>query len=141
MIRVIAIDDHELILSAISDELSKHPDIELVGTADHGLKLHNLVREKLPDVVILDLSMPGEVFDPITAVKTLLQEHPEVRVLILTGNIEPAYIQHLVNAGALGYLYKGDNFAQFLSQAVRTVYNGERFYSPTVMNIVLGKGQ
>jgi len=141
MIRVIAIDDHELILSAVSDELSKQQDIELVGTADHGSQLHDLVREKSPDVVILDLGMAGEVFDPITAVKTLLKEHPKVRVLILTGELEPAYVQYLVEAGASGYIFKSDKFSGSLSQAIRTVFSGERFYSPSVMNIVLGKGK
>src|SRR3989304_1986193 len=132
MIRVIAIDDHELILSAIAEELSKQHDIELVGTADHGSQLHDLVREKSPDVVLLDLGMTGEVFDPISAVKTLLQEHPKVHVLILTGFLEPAYIQYLIEAGASGYIFKNDKFSGSLSQAIRTVFDGEQFYSPSV---------
>lgn len=139
MIRVIAIDDHELILSAVSEELSKQLDIELVGTADHGSQLHNLVRDKSPDVVLLDLGIAGEVFDPIAAVKTLLQEHPEVRVLILTGELEPAYVKYLVDAGAMGYIFKNDKFSGSLSQAIRTVFNGENFYSPSVLKILLGK--
>lgn len=139
MIRVIAIDDHELILSAISEELSKQQDMELVGTADHGSQLHSLVREKSPDVVLLDLGMAGEVFDPIASVKTLLREHPEVRVLILTGELEPAYVKYLVDAGAMGYIFKNDKFSGSLSQAIRTVYSGENFYSPSVQKILLGK--
>ena len=139
MIRVIAIDDHELILSAISDELSKQQDIELVGTADHGSQLHNLVSVKMPDVVLLDIGMGEEKFDPIAAVKTLLREHPEVRVVILTGELEPAYVKFLVDAGALGYIFKNDKFSGSLSQAIRTVYNGENYYSPSVQKILLGK--
>jgi two-component system invasion response regulator UvrY len=141
MIRVIAIDDHELILSAIAEELSKQDDIELVGTADHGSQLHDLVREKSPDVVLLDLGMAGEVFDPISSVKTLLQEHPKVHVLILTGFLEPAYIQYLIEAGASGYIFKNDKFSGSLSQAIRTVFDGEQFYSPSVQKILLGKGK
>jgi DNA-binding NarL/FixJ family response regulator len=141
MIRVVAIDDHELILKAVSDELSTQPDIELVGTADHGYLLHDLVREKSPDVVILDLGMTGEVFDPISAVKTLQQEHPEVRVLILTGYIEPAYIQYLVDAGVMGYIFKNDKFSGSLSQAIRTIYSGKQFFSPSVLDIMFGKGR
>ena len=71
MIRVIAIDDHELILSAIAEELSKQEDIELVGTADHGSQLHDLVREKSPDVVLLDLGMAGEVRGRISTISLL----------------------------------------------------------------------
>ena len=139
MIRVIAIDDHELILSAISEELSKQQDIELVGTADHGSQLHTLVREKSPDVVLLDLGMAGEEFDPIVAVKTLLRGHPEVRVVILTGELEPAYVKYLVDAGAKGYIFKNDKFSGSLSQAIRIVFNGEHFYSPSVLKILFGK--
>jgi len=141
MIRVIAIDDHELILSAIAEELSKQPDIELVGTGDHGSQLHDLVREKSPDVVLLDLGMTGEKFEPISAVKTLLQEHPDVHVLILTGFLEPAYIQYLVEAGASGYISKNDKFSGSLSQAIRTVFEGGQFFSSSVQKILLGKGE
>lgn len=141
MIRVIAIDDHELILSAIAEELFKQSDIELVGTGDHGSQLHDLVREKSPDVVLLDLGMAGEKFEPISAVKTLLQEHPEVHVLILTGFLEPAFIHYLIEAGASGYISKNDKFSGSLSQAIRTVYGGEQFFSPSVQKILLGKGE
>ena len=139
MIRVIAIDDHELILSAISEELSKQHDMELVGTADHGSQLHTLVREKSPDVVLLDLGMAGEAFDPIAAVRTILQEYPELRVVILTGELEPAYVKYLVEVGAKGYIFKNDKFSGSLSQAIRTVYKGEHFYSPTVLKILFEK--
>jgi DNA-binding NarL/FixJ family response regulator len=139
MICVIAIDDHELIIKAVSDELSKQPDIELVGTADRGSQLHDLAREKSPDVVLLDLGMAGEEFDPIAAVKTLLREHPEVRVVILTGELEPAYVKYLTDAGAKGYIFKNDKFSGSLSQAIRTVYKGEHFYSPSVLKILFGK--
>ena len=84
-IRVIAIDDHPLMLKAVVDELSAKPDIEVVGTANHGSKLMALVREKLPDVVILDIGMSTGVFDPIFAVKSVLQVFPQVHFLILTG--------------------------------------------------------
>ena len=68
-IRVIAIEDHPLMFKAVVDELSAKSDSEVVGTANHGSKLMALVREKLPDVVILDLGMSTGVFDPIFAVK------------------------------------------------------------------------
>lgn len=64
--------------------------------------LHSLVRETSPDVVILDLGMSSGAFEPVSAVQQLLQEHPDVKVLILTGNDSPAYIRDLIKAGALG---------------------------------------
>lgn len=67
-IRMIAIEFPPLMLKAVLEELDGKPDIEVVGTANHGSKLMALVREKLPDVVILDLGMSTGVFDPIFAV-------------------------------------------------------------------------
>ncbi len=102
MIRVIAIDDHPLILKMVSEEIDRAGDMQIVGIASHGSKLHTLVREVSPDVVILDLSMSNGIFEPVSAVQQLLQEHPEIKVLILTGNDSPAYIRDLIEGGRDG---------------------------------------
>ena len=135
-IRVIAIEDHPLMLEAIVDKLSAQPDIEVAGTADHGSKLLSLVRETTPDVVILDLRMSTGVFEPVSAVRQLLQSYPGVRVLILTGSDDPVYIHELVNAGALGYILKSEDLSLELPRCIRAIFAGERFYSPEVMRIL-----
>ncbi len=140
MIRVIAIDDHPLILKAVTDEIKLQHDMCIVGTADQGSKLHALVRETSPDVVILDLSMDREIFEPVSAVQQLLQEHPQIKVLILTVDDSPIYIRDLIEAGALGYLLKCENLTLELAKGVRTIYEGQRFYSPEVMKILLAAG-
>ena len=133
-IRVIAIEDHPLMLKIVVDELDATPDIKVVGTADHGSKLMALVREKSPDVVVLDIGMSTGVFDPISAVRNVLQNFPQVHFLILTGNDNRTYIQELVAAGALGYILKSDDISLSLPLAVRAVSNGERFYSKAVLD-------
>jgi DNA-binding NarL/FixJ family response regulator len=137
MIRVAAIDDHPLILKIITEEINEAKDMNIVGTASHGSKLNALVRETSPDVVILDLGMSTGVFEPVSAVQQLLKEHPNVKVLILTGNDSPAYIRDLIKAGAMGYVLKFEDLSLELSKAVRKIYNGERFYSPAATNILL----
>ncbi|MFZ6027797.1 MAG: response regulator [Chloroflexota bacterium] len=137
MIRVIAIDDHPLILSAISEELGKHPDIELVGTGLHGSKLFELVAELDPDVVILDLIMEKGGFEPVSAVRELLQSRPETTILILTADTSSIYMRRLLEAGAKGYLLKSDALSSSLPEAIRRLAAGEKYHSSTVVQTLL----
>ena len=136
-IKVIAIDDHPLILKHIAEDLDSQPDIEVVGTANHGNQLMQLVRTTQPDVVVLDLGMTGEAFEPVSAVRQLKQEHPKVQVLVLTGYDDELYMREIIRTGAMGYLLKSDDLTLNLPQAVRKVYRGERFYSDSVIDKLL----
>ena len=131
-IRVIAVEDHPLMLKAILQELTSQADIQVVGTATHGRELQRLVRETAPDVVILDLGMSEGGFDPVTAVRALRQTHPDVQILVLTGYDDGIWIRELIAAGARGYVLKSDDLSLCLPDGVRTVHDGRRFYSPAV---------
>jgi DNA-binding NarL/FixJ family response regulator len=133
-IRVAIVEDHPLMVKAIVEVLSNQPDITVVGTSNHGFELPKLVRETSPDVVILDLGMTGENFEPISAVQTLLHEHPELRILILTGYDDEIYVRQLVDAGAYGYVLKSDDLSLELPNGVRRVFDGKRFYSTAVVD-------
>jgi DNA-binding NarL/FixJ family response regulator len=141
MIRVAVIDDHPLILEMVNTHINQSGDMEIVGTARQGSELHKLVRDTSPDVVILDLSISRDVFEPVSAVQQLLKEHPQVKVIILTASESLVYIHDLLKAGALGYVLKFDDLSMELPKAVRTVYYGEKFYSPEVTNILLSAGE
>jgi DNA-binding NarL/FixJ family response regulator len=133
-IRVAVIEDHPLMRKAVVNELKPHPDIEIIRETDRGSELMAVAREYSPDVIILDLGMADDdAFEPISSVKALFQNHPNIRLIILTGYNDRLYIQHLIKAGVLGYILKNDDFSLSLAQAVRTVYRGERFYSPGVL--------
>ena len=131
-IRIIAIDDHPLILRALSDILKEHPDIQLVATSNQGSQLLRLVREKKPDIAILDLGMTTDSFDPISSVRTLSEQYPKVKVLILTGYDDGLWVRELVKAGASGYMLKSDDFSLNIPQAIRALYQGGKFFSPAI---------
>ena len=131
-IRVIAVDDHPLILKALSDLLKEHPDIQLVATSNQGSQLLKLVREKSPDIAILDLGMTTDSFDPISSVRTLHEQYPKVRVLILTGYDDGLWAHELVKAGANGYMLKSDDFSLNIPQAIRALHSGHKFFSPGI---------
>jgi DNA-binding NarL/FixJ family response regulator len=132
MIRVIAVDDHPLILKAISDLLKEHLDIQLVATSNQGSQLLKLVREHKPDVAIVDLGMTGDTFDPISSVRALHEQHPNVKVLILTGYDDGLWVRELIKAGASGYMLKSDDFSLNIPQAIRALNQGRKFFSPGV---------
>ena len=136
-IRVIAVDDHHLILKALSDLLNEHPDIQLVASSNQGSQLIKLVREKNPDVAILDLGMTTESFDPISSVRLLHEQFPKVKVLILTGYDDGLWARELVKAGASGYILKSDDFSLNIPQAIRALHNGGKFFSPSITDKLL----
>ena len=140
-IRVIAIDDHPLILKQIVEELNNQPDIEVVGQGNHGSQLMSLVRRTEPHVVVLDLAMDRGVFEPISAIRQLKQEFPHVEILVLTGHNNEIYIKELTDAGALGYVLKRDDLSLHLPDGVRSVYHKEHFHSPSVVKTLLSKNQ
>ncbi len=131
-IRVIAIDDHFLILRALSDLLKENPDIQLVATSNQGSQLMSLVRDSKPDIAIIDLGMTNDSFDPISSVRMLHEQHPNVKALILTGYDDGLWVRELVKAGASGYMLKSDDFSLNIPQAIRALYNGGKFFSPGV---------
>ena len=136
-IRVIAIDDHPLILKALSDLLKEHLDIQLVATASQGSQLLKLVREKSPDVAIVDIGMTSDSFDPVSSVQTLHEKFPKVRVLILTGYDAGLWVRELVKAGANGYMLKSDDFSMNIPQAIRAIQSGGKFFSPGITDKLL----
>jgi DNA-binding NarL/FixJ family response regulator len=136
-IRVIAVDDHPLILKAITDLLKEHPDIQLVTTAAQGSQLLKLVREHQPDVAIVDLGMTSDSFDPISSVRLLHEQHPKVKILILTGYDDGLWARELVKAGASGYMLKSDDFSLDIPKAIRALHAGGKFFSPRIAEQLL----
>lgn len=137
-IRVAVVEDHPLVLKAIVDVLTAHGDgIRVVGTTNQGAELSRLVRETTPDVVILDLGMSTGKFEPVTAIRSLLAEHPSVRILVLTGYDDDVLVRAVVNAGAFGYVLKSDDLSLMLPIGVERVYAGRRFYSEDIVDKIL----
>lgn len=126
-IRVLIVDDHSVVRQGLRMFLSLDSDLELVGEAENGEEALAQVAELKPDVVLMDLVMPG--MDGITATQTIRQEHPQVEVIALTSVLEDASVTGAVRAGAIGYLLK-DTQADELRRAIKAAAAGQVQLSP-----------
>lgn len=141
MIRIIAVDDHPLILKALENLISEHDDIQLIATANHGSKLIGLVREYRPDIAVVDLGMSTGDFDPISSISNLKQQFPNVKVLVLTSYDDGLWVRELVAAGASGYMLKSDDFSLGIVQAIRALYAGGKFFSPQIADKLISNDE
>ncbi|HMV31667.1 MAG: response regulator transcription factor [Gemmatimonadales bacterium] len=128
-LRVMLVDDHVLVREGIRHVLTGTPGVEVVAEAGDGEVALALAQEARPDVVVLDLSLPGAGgLEVTTRLRALL---PSVRVLILSVHDHPEYVLGAVRAGAQGYLRKDTSPAE-LREALRAVARGESYFSPPV---------
>lgn len=134
MIRVVLVDDHELVRDGLAELLAFDGDIEVVGTASDGAHAVEAVAAGSPDVVLMDLSMP-EV-DGIEGTKRVVAEAPGARVVALTSFSEGPQVLSVLDAGAIGYVLK-DSSADELRGAVRAAARGESPLSPKAAGAVL----
>lgn len=120
LVRVYIADDHPMVRAGIRAMLND-PEVEVVGDAATGDEAVDQVRDLQPDVVLMDINMPG--IDGLTATKMIKSRHPEVAVIIITGDDSTRYIRRAIEAGAAGYLVKGAP-RHVLLQAVKLVREG-----------------
>jgi two-component system invasion response regulator UvrY len=129
MIRLLLVDDHELVRTGVKSILERALDIEVVAEASTGEEALELVKKNVPDVVLMDVNMPG--IGGIEATRRLLRAHPGLHVIALTALDDDPFPSRLNDVGARGFLTKGCP-AQEMIHAVRMVYRGQRFISPEV---------
>ena len=134
MIKVLLADDQELIRQSLSFVMSKQEDIEMVGTAANGREALELVEEKQPDVVLLDIRMPE--MDGVECTRRIKQEFPGIKVIILTTFDDDDYVFDALRYGASGYLLKGVS-VDGLTNAVREAARGGSIIAPDVASKVL----
>lgn len=126
-LRVLLIDDHNLFRSGVKALLSRQADIEVVGEAADGLDGVKRARQLKPDVVLLDLDMPG--LSGREVVRTLVEELPQTQVLMLTVSEDAGDLLDTLRAGAAGYLLKNID-AEYFVDAIRRAAAGESVVSP-----------
>jgi two-component system, NarL family, response regulator NreC len=127
-IRVLIADDHAVLRAGLRMLLGAHRDMDVVGEAADGLDASRQARALLPDVVLLDLSMPGPRSGSV--IRSVLRACPTARVLILTMHDDAAYLRSALSAGAAGYLVKRAADSELLS-AIRAVHAGRTFVDMT----------
>ena len=133
-IRVVVADDHEIVRKGIAALLETVADIEVVGEARDGQEAVDLAESLRPDVILMDLVMPG--MDGIEATRRICARQLPPRVLVLTSFAADDKVFPAIKAGALGYLLKDSGPAELL-QAIRQVYRGESSLHPTIARKVL----
>ena len=137
MIRVVLADDQHLVRGALAALLELEDDISVVGEVGRGDGVVGTVLDLRPDVVLLDVEMPG--LDGLAAASALAAAAPGVRVLVLTTFGRPGYLRRAMEAGALGFVVKDAPAAQ-LADAVRRVVRGERVVDPALAAETLAGG-
>ena len=133
-IRILLADDHGILRQGIRSLIEKHADMQVVGEADNGLAAVEMTRKLRPDVVIMDVSMPG--LDGIEATRQIKSELPEVKVLALSVHAKREFILDMVRAGVSGYMLKECAFEDLIN-AIKTLVAGQSYFSPQVASIVL----
>jgi len=133
-IRVLVVDDQQLVREGIASLLALQPEIEVVGTAANGRDGLEAERELAPDVILMDIRMP--MMDGITAVERLRARDSRARILMLTTFDDEEYVIKSLRAGAAGYLMK-DLPTEDLSRAILQVWNGTYQLAPGVMGTLL----
>lgn len=128
-IRVLVADDHAVVREGIRQMLAGSPGFEMIAETGAGDEVLALCREHGPDVVVLDISMPGR--NGLEVTRELRLELPAVRILILSMHDHPQYVMEAVRAGADGYLLKDAGPGE-LRRAVEIVQRGESYFSPSV---------
>ncbi len=132
--RVLLVDDHELFRQGIANLLNEQPDIQIVGDAGDGLEAHHRAVALKPDLILLDINMPG--VDGLEALQLIRADLPETTVVMLTVHDEDEKIFKAIRAGAQGYILKNTPSTEFL-QMCRQALRGEAALSPRLAGRIL----
>lgn len=135
-IRVLITDDHRVVREGLSAILETKEEIEIVGEAKDGGEAVEKARELLPDVIVMDVSMPG--MNGVEATRIIKREMPQIGIVALTMYEDQQYIFDLVRAGAKGYLLKDSDSTEILA-AIRAISKGESLIHPSVASKILAE--
>jgi len=133
-IRLLLVDDHPLFTEGLQELLAFHDDLDVVGVADSADRALTQIGQLAPDVILMDLQMPG--LDGIAATRRIAAHHPAIAVLALTMYDDDASVFAVLRAGARGYVLKGAHQAELVA-AIRAVARGEAVFGAQVADRVL----
>jgi DNA-binding NarL/FixJ family response regulator len=128
-VRVLLADDHQLFRQCLRTTLAADAEIEVVGEAENGRHAVELARQLVPDVLVMDISMPD--LNGVDATQQIKERCPDVRVLALSAHSDPRYVTNILAAGAAGYILKDCAFEE-LCRAIHAVANKQVYLSPAI---------
>ncbi|HTX19848.1 MAG TPA: response regulator transcription factor [Bacteroidota bacterium] len=132
--KILVVDDHPLVRFGVINQLKASEDYVVVGEAEDGEDAIAKTKALSPDLVIMDIFMPG--LSGIEATKLIKKKHPETKILILTGFENEDYVYQIIRSGAGGYVLKSVEKEELLD-AVASVLKGEKFFSPRISKLIL----
>ena len=132
--RVLLVEDHVVVRQGLKALFADEPDVEIVGEADNGREALQRVADLQPDVVLMDISMPG--LNGIEATRQIRQQYPQVKVVVLSMHSSEEYVFQVLRAGAVGYVLKQADSSEVLT-AIRAALSGGSFLSPPISRAVV----
>jgi DNA-binding NarL/FixJ family response regulator len=134
MIKVILVDDHKMFREGLKFALSQMEGIEVIGEASDGVQFLEVIKEKKPDVVLMDISMPK--MDGVEATQNAIQIDPEIKIITLSMFSDADYYQKMVAAGTKGFLVKETGIDE-LRKAIQIVYDGGTYFSQQLLQNII----
>jgi DNA-binding NarL/FixJ family response regulator len=136
VIKVVIADDHSLFRAGVKTYLSTRKEVQMIGEAENGMQLLNLLKHLTPDVILLDIQMP--IMDGLTALPEIKKLYPDIKVIMLSMHNDHSVITRMMEIGANSYLTK-DSDSEMIYQAIKTCYEQE-FYFNDLTNKALLNG-
>jgi len=133
-IKIFIADDHKIVREGLRTLLEKQPNMEVVGEAGNGRKTVQLVQELLPEVIVMDISMPD--LNGIETTRQIIAKTPSIKVIALSMHSDKRFVVEMLKAGASGYLLK-DSASEELIRAVQTVAVNRTYLSPKIADVVI----
>jgi DNA-binding NarL/FixJ family response regulator len=132
--RILIADDHGIVRDGLKELIAKEPDMEVVGEAEDGDSALRLAKELSPDVIIMDIAMPG--LNGIEATRQILKENPAIRIIALSMYSEKYFVTEMLKAGASGYVLKSYLFDE-ISKALHEAVAGKHYLSPRITDVLV----
>ncbi|WP_078408881.1 response regulator transcription factor [Priestia abyssalis] len=136
MIKVLFVDDHEMVRIGVSSYLSAQPDIEVIGEAEDGTEAVGMALELRPDIILMDLVMKR--MDGIEATRKIIESWPEAKIIIVTSFLDDEKVYPALEAGATSYMLKTSKASE-IANAVRATYHGQSVLEPEVTGKMMMK--
>ncbi|MFZ4414126.1 MAG: response regulator [Bacteroidales bacterium] len=133
-IKIVLVDDHNIVRDGFKNLLMNLTDIKVIGEASSGGDLFNLLKKIIPDIILMDITLPN--MNGITITKKLKIDYPDIKVIMLTANVDDESVFDSFKAGALGYLPKNIQYEE-LVEAIREVAEGNEYVAKSISDVVL----